>query len=143
MGFFSRLGKKLADAYETGHRIGSKVLGETARIGHKISSVGGDVVKTIEGIPVLSTALATPLSVAKKGLMGVGKVADFAQKGSQLLGDVDKVVRAGQDSMNKVEKHDASRRKPQMTSSPAVSGGSLQHHPSASGMLHREMNRTR
>jgi len=142
MGFFTRLGKKLADAYETGHRIGSKVLGEASRIGHKISSVGGDVVKTIEGIPVLSTALATPLSVAKKGLAGIGKVADFAEQGGRLLGDVDKVVRAGKDSMNKVEKHDAKRRAPQPTSSPAVSGGSLQHH-SAAGMRHREQNRTR
>lgn len=137
MGFFSRLGKKMSDAYETGHRIGSKVLGEASRIGHKISSVGGDVVKTIEGIPVLSTALATPLSVAKKGLAGIGKVADFADQGSRMLSDVDKVVRSGQDSMNKVEKHDAKRRAPQKTSAPALSGGSLQHHSSAS------LNRTR
>lgn len=132
----------MADAYETGHRIGSKVLGETARIGHKISSVGGDVVSAIQASP-LGVPLATPLAGVSKVLMGVGKVADFAQKGSQLLGDVDRVVRAGKDSMNKVERHDAQRRKPQPTSSPAVSGGSLQHHPSASGMLHRQMNQTR
>jgi hypothetical protein len=143
MGFFSRLGKKMSDAYETGHRIGSKVLGEASRIGHKISDVGGAVVETIEGIPVVSTALATPLSVAKKGLAGIGKVADFADKGSRMLSDVDKVVRSGKDAMNKVEKHDANRRKPQPTSAPQVSGGSLQHHPSESGMLHRQMNRTR
>lgn len=130
MGFFHRIGKKIADAYETGHRIGSKVLGEASRIGSKVVSVGRDVVKTIEGIPVLSTALATPLSIAKKGLDFVSKGVGVAERGSQLLGDVDKVVRAGQDSMNKVEKHDAKRRAPQTTTSPAVSGGSLQHHAS-------------
>ena len=130
MGFFHRIGKKIADAYDTGHRIGSKVLGEASRIGRKVVSVGRDVVKTIEGIPVLSTALATPLSIAKKGLDFVGKGVGVAEKGSQLLGDVDKVVRAGKDSMNRVEKHDAERRKPQTTTAPAVSGGSLQHHPS-------------
>lgn len=133
MGFFHRIGKKIADAYETGHRIGSKVLGEASRIGHKVVSVGRDVVKTIEGIPILSTALATPLSIAKKGLAMVDKGASFADRGSGLLKDVDKVVRSGQDSMNKVEKHDAKRRAPQATSSPAVSGGSLQHHGSSSG----------
>lgn len=132
MGFFHRIGKKIADAYETGHRIGSKVLGEASRIGRKVVSVGRDVVKTIEGIPVLSTALATPLSIAKKGLDFVGKGVGVAEKGSQLLGDVDKVVRAGKDSMNRVEKHDTKRREPQQTTSPAVSGGSLQHHGSSS-----------
>lgn len=132
MGFFHRLGKKIADAYETGHRIGSKVLGEASRIGHKVVSVGRDVVKTIEGIPVLSTALATPLSIAKKGLDVIGKGVGWADKGSQLLGDVDKVVRSGQDTMNRVEKHDSKRRASQPTTSPAVSGGSLQHHGSSS-----------
>ena len=63
----------------------------------------------------------------------VDKGASFADRGSGLLKDVDKVVRSGQDSMNKVEKHDAKRRAPQATSSPAVSGGSLQHHGSSSG----------
>ena len=89
MGFFHRIGKKIADAYETGHRIGSKVLGEASRIGHKVVSVGRDVVKTIEGIPILSTALATPLSIAKKGLAMVDKGASFADRGSGLLKDVD------------------------------------------------------
>ena len=128
MGFFHRIGKKIADAYETGHRLGSKVLGTASRIGHKIASVGGDVIKTIEGIPVLSSALATPLSIAKKGLGAIKSGADWADKGSHILSSVDKVVRAGQDSMNKVEKHDAKRREPQPTTAPAVSGGSLQHH---------------
>lgn len=128
MGFFSRIGHKIASAYETGHRIGSKILGEASRIGHKVASVGKEVVKTIEGIPVLSTALATPLSIAKKGLSFVDKATGYADKGSGLLRDVDKVVRSGKDAMNKVEKHDAQRRAPQATTAPAVSGGSLQHH---------------
>ena len=130
MGFFHRIGKKIADAYQTGHRIGSKVLGEASRIGKKVVSVGRDVVKTVEGIPILSTALATPLSIAKKGLDVIDKGVGWADKGSKILGEVDKVVRSGKDSMNRVEKHNARRRAPQATSSPAVSGGSLQHHSS-------------
>ena len=132
MGFFSRIGNKIASAWDTGHRLGRKILGTASRIGHKIASVGGDVIKTIEGIPVLSSALATPLSIAKKGLGAIKSGADWADKGSNILSHVDKVVRSGQDSMNKVEKHDAIRREPQKTSAPAVSGGSLQHHPSTS-----------
>ena len=130
MGFFHRIGKKIADAYETGHRIGNKVLGEAARIGRKVSSVGRKVVSTIEGIPILSTALATPISIAKKGLDVVDKGVSFAEKGSKMLGAVDKVVRGGKDTMNRVEKHDARRRQKQLTTSPQVSGGSLQHHSS-------------
>jgi len=37
------------------------------------------------------------------------------------------------DTMNRVEKHDAQRRAPQMTTAPQLSGGSLQHHTSHSG----------
>ena len=129
MGFFTRLGKKMSDFYETGHRIGSKVLGETARIGGKISSVGGDIVSAIQSSP-LGVPLATPLAGASKVLQGIGKVSEMAGKGAKLLGDVDNVVRKGMDTMNKVEKHDAKRRAPQMTSSSQLSSGSLQHHPS-------------
>ena len=128
MGFFSRIGSKMAGAYDSGMRIGSKALHSMSRIGHKVTDVGNAVVGAVEGIPVLSTALATPLSVARKVLDGVGKATSFAEKGSRLLGDVDTVVRSGRDAMNKVEKHDAKRRAPMQTSSPAVSGGSLQHH---------------
>ena len=130
MGFFSRIGNKIASAWETGHRIGSKVLGEASRIGKKVVSVGRDVVKTVEGIPILSTALATPLSIAKKGLDIVDKGVGWADKGSKILGEVDKVVRSGKDSMNRVEKHNSKRRAPQRTTAPQVSGGSLQHHSS-------------
>ena len=143
MGFFSRIGNKIASAYETGHRIGSKILGTASRIGHKIASVGSDVVKTIEGIPVLSSALATPLSLAKKGLSAIKSGSDWADKGSHLLSSVDKVVRAGQDSMNKVEKHDAKRRAPVQTIAPAVSGGSLQHHPAQLRIKDRPVRHSR
>ena len=141
MGFFSRIGNKIASAYETGHRIGSKVLGEASRIGHKVASVGKEVVKTIEGIPVLSTALATPLSIAKKGLDFVDRATGFADKGSKMLGDVDKVVRSGKDAMNRVEKHDSARRAPQKTTAPAVSGGSLQHHDNKGSLAQRTHHR--
>ena len=119
MGLFSRLGNKISHGLQNASRIGKKVV-----------SVGRDVVKTVEGIPILSTALATPLSIAKKGLDVIDKGVGFAEKGSKILGEVDKVVRSGKDSMNRVEKHNARRRAPHATASPAVSGGSLQHHSS-------------
>ncbi len=110
MGMFSRLGKKLSDGYNSGMRLGAKVLGEGARIGHKITQVGDQVIKDVKGIPIVSTALATPISMAEKGLDVVRKGTKLAERGSGLLGDIDNVVRKGRDTLNRLEKNDMNRR---------------------------------
>lgn len=110
MGMFSRLGQKLSSGYNSGMRLGQKVLGEASRIGHKITNVGDDVIKSVKGIPIVSTALATPIAMAEKGLDVVRKGTQLAERGSGLLGDVDNVVRKGRDTLNRLEKNDMNRR---------------------------------
>ena len=39
MGFFSRIGAKVAGALSSGSRLGQKALGNVARVGHKIADV--------------------------------------------------------------------------------------------------------
>ena len=109
MGFFSRIGSKLADAYSTGSRLGHKVLGGAARLGNKIADVGSQVVKGVKGIPIVSTALATPIAMAERGIDIVKTGAGLAAKGDKLLGQVDNVVREGRDSLNRLEKNNARR----------------------------------
>jgi len=76
-------------------RLGKKVLGETSRIGHKISSTGGKVVNTIERVPILGTALAPATGVVRSGLGLVQNVADIAGTGASLIDSAERVVGAG------------------------------------------------
>ena len=94
MGGF-RLGDKITAGLESSARIGKKVLGETSRIGHKISSEGGKVVSIVERVPILGAALAPATGVARSALGLVQNVADLAQTGSTLLTGAEGVVRAG------------------------------------------------
>ena len=93
MGF--RLGDKITAGLESSSRIGKKVLGETARIGHKISSEGGKAVSIVERVPILGAALAPATGVIRSGLGLVQNVADLAQTGQTLLTGAEGVVRAG------------------------------------------------
>lgn len=95
MGF--RLGDKLTVSGIA--RLGKKVLGETSRIGHKISDTGNKIVNTIERVPVLGTALAPATGVVRSGLGLVQNVSDLADTGKALLGGAEAVIGAGTKAM--------------------------------------------
>tara|TARA_R110000824_G_scaffold164016_1_gene340008 strand:- start:649 stop:1155 length:507 start_codon:yes stop_codon:yes gene_type:complete len=90
-----RLGKKLSDGLAEGTRIGKKVLGETSRIGNKISSEGGKTMSMIERIPVIGQALAPATAVGRTAIGLVQNVADLAGAGEAMLSAGEGVVRAG------------------------------------------------
>lgn len=93
MGF--RLGDKITAGLSSASRLGKKVLGETSRIGHKISSEGGKAISVIERVPVIGAALAPATGVARSALGLVQNVADMAGVGEGLLTGAEGVVRAG------------------------------------------------
>tara|TARA_R110002012_G_scaffold24851_1_gene82590 strand:- start:3118 stop:3618 length:501 start_codon:yes stop_codon:yes gene_type:complete len=97
MGF--RLGDKISAGLESSARIGKKVLGETSRIGHKISSEGGKAISIVERVPILGAALAPATGVARSALGLVQNVADLAQTGETLLTGAEGVVRAGSEAI--------------------------------------------
>lgn len=93
MGF--RLGEKLSAGLGSATRLGKKVLGETARIGHKISSEGGKGLSVVERLPIIGTALAPATGVARGALGLVQNVADIAGAGESMLTAGESVIRAG------------------------------------------------
>lgn len=97
MGF--RLGEKITAGLSSAARIGKKVLGETSRIGHKISSEGGKAVSVVERLPVIGAALAPATGVARSALGLVQNVADMAGAGQSLLTGAEGVVRAGSEAI--------------------------------------------
>ena len=97
MGF--RLGEKLTAGLESSARLGKKVLGTTARIGHKIASEGGSAVSMIERIPILGAALGPATGVIRSGLGLIQNVADLAGTGNTLLTGAEGVIRSGQNAI--------------------------------------------
>jgi hypothetical protein len=97
MGF--RLGDKISAGFNHATRLGKKVLGETSRIGHKISSEGGRAVSIIERVPVIGAALAPATGIARSALGLVQNVADLAGAGNTLLTGAEGVVRAGSEAI--------------------------------------------
>tara|TARA_R110001632_G_scaffold74377_3_gene170227 strand:+ start:5472 stop:5897 length:426 start_codon:yes stop_codon:yes gene_type:complete len=95
MGFFSRIGGKIAGALHSGSRLGQKALGNVARVGHKIASVGTKIVSGIERIPILGQALAPATGIARSAIGLVRNVADGAEAGRNMLREGDAIVRAG------------------------------------------------
>lgn len=93
MGF--RLGEKLSAGLENATRIGKKVLGETSRIGHKITSEGNKGLSVVERLPVIGAALAPATGVARSALGLVQNVADLAGAGESMLTGAEGVIRAG------------------------------------------------
>ena len=90
-----KLGQKLSDGFAGVARLGKKVLGETARIGHKISSEGGKILSAVERVPVIGQALAPATGVGRSAIGLVQNVADIAETGEKLLGAGEAVVRGG------------------------------------------------
>tara|TARA_R110000737_G_scaffold215776_1_gene232288 strand:+ start:290 stop:790 length:501 start_codon:yes stop_codon:yes gene_type:complete len=97
MGF--RLGDKITAGLESSARLGKVVLGETARIGNKISSEGGKAISIVERVPILGAALAPATGVARSALGLVQNVADLASTGETLLTGAEGVVRAGSEAI--------------------------------------------
>ena len=90
-----KLGLKLSDGFAGAARLGKKVLGETARIGHKISSDGGRLLSAVERVPVIGQALAPATAVGRSAIGLVQNVADVAGAGERLLGAGEAVIRGG------------------------------------------------
>tara|TARA_R110000744_G_scaffold254601_2_gene370214 strand:- start:458 stop:886 length:429 start_codon:yes stop_codon:yes gene_type:complete len=99
MGFFSRIGAKVAGALSSGSRLGQKALGNVARVGHKIADVGGKIVGGIERVPILGQALAPATGIARSAIGLVRNVADAAQSGQSMLKEGDSIVRAGANAL--------------------------------------------
>ena len=97
MGFFSRLGNKVADGLQKAARLGSKVLGEASRIGNKIASKGSEIVGGIERIPVLGQVLAPATGIARSGLAMGKNLSAGAERGSRMLHDAGDIVRQGRE----------------------------------------------
>jgi len=102
-----RLGAKITAGLESGARIGKKVLGETSRIGNKISSEGGKMVSIVERVPILGAALAPATGIARTALGLVQNVADLAGTGETLLTGAEGVVRAGGEAIRTGDALDA------------------------------------
>ena len=103
MGFFSRIGAKVAGALSSGSRLGQKALGNVARVGHKIADVGGKIVGGIERVPILGQALAPATGIARSAIGLVRNVADAAQSGQSMLKEGDSIVRAGANALRTMD----------------------------------------
>ena len=100
MGFFSRLGNKVSHAYDVGSRIGMKALGTASRIGHKVSSVGHEVLSAVKASP-LGVIAATPLAMADRVLGAVDKGTAMADKALGVGREIDKVVKQTRSRLEK------------------------------------------
>tara|TARA_R110000772_G_scaffold39274_7_gene92393 strand:+ start:1759 stop:2190 length:432 start_codon:yes stop_codon:yes gene_type:complete len=95
MGFFSRLGNKIASGVSSATRVGIKALGSVSRVGNKIADTASKVVSGIERVPVLGQILSPVTGVVRSGIGLVRDVADVAGTGRDLLTDAQDVVRRG------------------------------------------------
>lgn len=95
MGFFSRLGKKIAGGVQSASRLGKKVLGEVNRVGNKIASTGEKIVGGVERIPVLGQMLSPATGVVRSGIGLVKNVSELAGRGKEMIEDAEDIVRRG------------------------------------------------
>ncbi len=95
MGFFSRLGKKIAGGVQSASRLGKKVLGSVSRVGHKIASTGEKIVSGVERVPVVGQVLSPITGVVRSGIGLVKNVSDLADTGKGMIEDAEDIVRRG------------------------------------------------
>ena len=126
MGFFSRIGNKIGQMYNSGSRLGMKTLGSASRIGHKVSEVGHTVLNAVKNSPIGLVA-ATPIALAEKVLGGVDKGTAFVDKAIGYGNEVNKVVKAGRSALER------------KSTAPVDAG--LQAHPSGDAGSHLRDNR--
>tara|TARA_R110001632_G_scaffold209315_1_gene333855 strand:- start:721 stop:1152 length:432 start_codon:yes stop_codon:yes gene_type:complete len=99
MGFFSRIGNKIAGGLSSASRIGSKALGTVNRIGNKIASTGTKIVSAVERIPIVGQVLAPATGIVRSGIGLVKNVSDLAGTGKELLDDADSIIRSGANAL--------------------------------------------
>ena len=95
MGFFSRIGNKIANGLSSASRLGRKALGTVHRVGNKIADTGRKIVRGVERIPIIGSALAPVTGIVRSGIGLVQNVSDLAGSGEKLLGDAEDIVRRG------------------------------------------------
>jgi hypothetical protein len=95
MGFFSRLGSKIASGVQSASRLGKKALGTVSRVGHKIASTGEKIVAGVERVPVMGQVLAPITGVVRSGIGLVKNVSDLADSGKGMIEDAEDIVRRG------------------------------------------------
>ena len=94
--FTQRLGKKVASGIHSIARVGKKITGEVARVGHKIADVGKHAVSIVERTPIIGTTLAPVTGVARSALGMIENIADGAETAGKIIGAGDKLVSRGQ-----------------------------------------------
>jgi len=104
--FASRLGKKVASGIHSVARVGKKITGEVARVGHKIADVGKHAVSMVERVPIIGTALAPATGIARSALGMVENIADGANEANKLISAGDDVVSRGQSMLEGKSKVD-------------------------------------
>ncbi len=113
MGFFSRLGNKIAGGIQSASRIGKKALGTIHRVGNKIATQGEKIVGGIERVPVLGSILAPATGVVRSGIGLVKNVSELAGRGKDMIEDAEDIVRRGGEALktgNVAEASDVLRR---------------------------------
>jgi hypothetical protein len=95
MGFFGRIGGKIAGGLSKGARLGAKALGSVARIGNKVADTGERVVSGIEKVPIIGKMASGATGVARTGIGLVRQVADTAQTGADILTEGEDIIRKG------------------------------------------------
>jgi hypothetical protein len=113
MGFFSRLGNKIAGGVQSATRIGKKALGTIHRVGNKIATQGEKIVGGIERVPVLGSILAPATGVVRSGIGLVKNVSELAGRGKDMIEDAEDIVRRGGEALktgNVAEASDVLRR---------------------------------
>lgn len=99
MGFFSRLGNKIASGVKSATRIGKKALGTIHRVGNKIATQGEKIVSGVERIPVLGSVLAPATGVVRSGIGLVKNVSELAGRGEDLIDTAEDIVRRGGEAL--------------------------------------------
>ena len=92
MGWFSRLGNKIASGIHSAARIGKKALGSVSRVGHKIANGAEKVVNVVDKIPLVGRVLSPITGVARTGIGLVRDVATVAGKGKELIEEGEDIV---------------------------------------------------
>lgn len=99
MGFFSRLGHKIAGGVQSAARLGKKVLGAVNRVGNKIASTGEKIVSGVERVPVLGQVLSPITGVVRSGIGLVKNVSELAGRGKDMIEDAEDIVRRGGEAL--------------------------------------------
>ena len=99
MGFFSRLGNKIASGVKSATRIGKKALGTIHRVGNKIATQGEKIVSGVERVPVLGSVLAPATGVVRSGIGLVKNVSELAGRGEDMIDTAEDIVRRGGEAL--------------------------------------------